>query len=187
MHDEQLTEFTRQWAAAEPTVLAYVRAIVRDPHLARDVVQATALVLCRKFEQWDSDRELLPWALGFAKTQILSHRRDAGRSRLVFDGSVLDAITAAWPEATAEVEPERAALRACLDTLTGEARELVRLRYDDDLPHAEVAERTGSTSGAVRTALTRIRRSLFDCITRRLRTLEENDATHERAHREVPG
>lgn len=172
MPDDPLSQFTREWTSAEPTVMAYVRAIVRDPHVARDIVQATALVLCRKVEQWNSDRDFLPWALGFAKTQILSHRRDAGRSRLVFDDSVLDAITAAWPEATVEVRPEQAALRGCLDTLPGEARELIRLRYDDDLPHADVAERTGSTSGAVRVALTRIRRTLFDCVTHRLRTHE---------------
>ncbi len=173
MHTEQMTQFTQHWTSAESVVTAYVRAIVRDPDLTKDIVQATALVLCQKFEQWNSDREFLPWALGFAKTQLLSHRRDAGRCRMVFDDSVLDAITAAWPDAMTEVQPEQAALRDCVDTLNGKAREMIHCRYHDDLSHAEVAERLGSTPGAVRIAILRIRRTLHDCVTRRLKEREQ--------------
>ena len=168
MHETQLTSFTQEWTIAEPAVMAYVRAIVRDPHLAKDIVQATALVLCQKFEQWDSDREFLPWALGFAKTQLLAHRRDSGRCRIVFDDSLIDAITSAWPHATAEVQPEQAPLRECLDSLPRQSRQMIQYRYYDDLSHTEVAEQMGSTPGAVRIALMRIRRTLFECVTRRL-------------------
>ncbi|MEZ6087345.1 MAG: hypothetical protein R3C05_04815 [Pirellulaceae bacterium] len=56
----------------------YVRAMVRDVHVASDIVQNIALVLLRKFEQWDPSCEFLPWAMGFAKFELLAFYRDKG-------------------------------------------------------------------------------------------------------------
>jgi len=170
LDNEQQVRFTQLWTEAQPAVAAYVRAVVRDAHVAKDIVQETALVLLRKFEQWDSRRDFLPWALGFAKFELLSHRRDAGRSRIVFDDALLDAITDSWPGVVAEFDGEQSALQECLETLAPKAREIVRLRFYDELKMPQVAEKVGSTAGAARIAMMRIRRQLQDCVSRRLQS-----------------
>lgn len=166
-HDEQ-EQFTRFWTEAQPSVAGYVRAVVRDPDVAKDVVQGTALILLRKFRDWDSSRPFLPWALGVAKFEILAHRRDAGRSRLVFDDALLDAVTEMWGKVAGEISAEQAALHDCLEKLPARSREIVRLRYFNDLEMAEVGKHLESTSGAMRIALMRIRERLQDCVQRRL-------------------
>lgn len=170
LDNEQQIRFTQLWTEAQPAVASYVRAVVRDAHVAKDIIQETALVLLRKFEQWDSSREFLPWALGFAKFELLAHRRDAGRSRLMFDDTLLTAITDAWPGAVAEIDGEQSALQECLETLAPKAREIVRLRYFDELGMPQVADRIGTTAGAARIAMMRIRRQLEDCVRRRLQS-----------------
>jgi len=170
LDDEQQVQFTQLWTEAQPAVGAYIRALVRDSHVAKDIVQNTALVLLRKFEQWDSNRDFLPWALGFAKFELLAYRRDAGRSRIVFNDTLLDAITESWPGVVAELDREQSALQECLETLAPKAREFVRLRFNDELKMPQVAEKVGSTAGAVRVAMMRIRRRLQDCVNRRLQS-----------------
>lgn len=168
--DTNQEQFTRLWTEALPTVAGYVLAVVRDSHVAKDLVQETALVLLRKFEEWDSSREFLPWALGVAKLEILAHRRDTGRSRVIFDDALLDAITTSWAKIATAVDDEQAALRDCLEKLAPHAREIVRLRYYDELKTPQIAEQLGSTAGAVRIALMRIREQLQSCVERQLRS-----------------
>ena len=170
LDDKQQLQFTRFWTEAQPAVAAYVRAVVRDSDVAKDIVQNTAVVLLKKFDEWDGHRGFLPWAMGFAKFEVLAHRRDTARSRIVLDEALLDAVTETWSSVVAEIDHEQSALQDCLETLAPRAREIVRLRYFEELQLPQVAERIDSTAGAVRIAAMRIRRQLLDCVNRRLGT-----------------
>ena len=172
--DEQL-QFTRLWTEAQPAVADYVHAVVRDAHAAKDIVQNTAIVLLRKFDEWDADRDFLPWAMGFAKFEVLAHHRDTARSRLVLDDTLLDVVTEIWPSVIAEVDREQSVLKDCLETLAPRAREIVRLRYFEEMKLRQIADQIDSTAGAVRIAMMRIRRQLLECVSRRFRP-EESEA-----------
>ncbi|MEZ6087346.1 MAG: sigma factor-like helix-turn-helix DNA-binding protein [Pirellulaceae bacterium] len=80
----------------------------------------------------------------------------------------MSALADAWPGVVATVSHEQSALQECLQALSPKSREIVRLRYFDDLNISQVAERLGSTAGAMRIALMRIRRQLANCVERRL-------------------
>lgn len=170
LDNEQHVSFTELWVNAQADVAAYVRAVVRDPHATTDIVQNTAVVLLRKFESWDSSRDFLPWAVGIAKFEILAHRRDSARRRVVLGDELLDSITEMWSSASAEIELEESALNECLENLDPKAREIVRLRYFEDLKTPQIADHVESTQGAVRVALMRIRRQLLSCVNNRLET-----------------
>ena len=166
--DEQQECFTRLWTEVQPSVSGYVHAMVRDDAVAKDIVQETALALLRKFPAFDPERKFLPWALGAAKFEIMGHRRDAGRCRIVFDDALLEQVTAAWGEVAPQIGDEEAALHTCLEKLARHAREVVQMRYFESLNSPEIAQRLGSTSGAVRVALQRIRVQLRECVERQL-------------------
>ncbi len=168
LDDEQQERFTRLWTEVQPAVSGYVHAIVRDPAVAKDLVQETALALLRKFPEFDAQREFLPWALGMAKFAIMGHRRDAGRCRVMFDDALLEQVTESWSEVAPVIGDEEAALHTCLEKLAGHARRVVQLRYFEALNSAEIAQRLGSTASAVRVALQRIRGQLRECVERQL-------------------
>lgn len=168
LSDAQQELFTRLWTAVQPAVAGYIRALVRDDPVADDLTQETALVLLRTFSSYDPQRPFLPWALNTAKFQILGHRRDEARCRVLFDGDLLDRITENWGDAAPQISGEQAALGECLETLAPHARKLLRLRYDETLDSTQIARQLATTAAAVRMALQRAREQLRVCVERRL-------------------
>lgn len=166
----QQERFTRLWTDAQPAVMGYVHAVVRDPAAAKDLVQETALTLLRKFTEYDSDRPFLPWALGVAKFQILGFRRDTARCPVMFDAELFERFTASWGEIAPRSNDHTAALQTCLSKLAARARQVVQLRYFEALDSNEIAARVGSNAGAVRVLLQRARDQLRVCVERQLRT-----------------
>ena len=54
----------RFWTQHQPTVGAYVLAMIPNFHQSEDVLQQVAVVLVREFDKYDTSRPFLPWALG---------------------------------------------------------------------------------------------------------------------------
>jgi RNA polymerase sigma-70 factor, ECF subfamily len=161
-HDQE--RFMRLWTDSQPAVGNYVQALLRDSDKARDVLQNTALVLFRRFAEYDGTRPFVAWALGIARFQVMGMHRDAARSLVVFDDQVLEKFTKAWAEMAPAMSDRSAALESCIARLAAHARRLVQLRYFEELNAEQIAQRLGGSSAAVRVALQRIREQLRVCI-----------------------
>lgn len=57
-----------------------------------------------------------------------------------------------------------AALRACVDALSDRSREMLALRYDEELNSDQIGQQVGLNGAAVRTAMRRARSALLKCI-----------------------
>jgi RNA polymerase sigma-70 factor (ECF subfamily) len=81
------------------------------------------------------------------------------------DEILLDQMEEIWaehdPSPTADLVE---ALRHCLERLSPNARELVKLRYQDGISGSRLAEVVNRQLNTVYVALSRIHRSLGDCI-----------------------
>ena len=67
------------------------------------------------------------------------------------------------------------ALHACIGELTPNARRLIDLRYRNGLSGVKLADTMGKQLNTVYVALTRIHRTLAECITRRVAQAQEGD------------
>ncbi len=159
----------RLWTAAQPAVSGYVRSLVRNRSMADEVLQETSLVLFRRFDEYDEQRPFVAWALGVARFQVLSLNRDAARSRVAFDTELLVRFTETWGELAPGASDRSLFLQDCIQRLAARARQMVRLRYYDELTAEEIARQIGGTGAAVRVALQRIRQQLRECVERQLR------------------
>lgn len=159
----------RLWTASQAPVANYLHALVRDRPTAEDLLQETALVLFRRFAEYDEKRPFLAWALGIARFKVMGLQRDAARSRLVFDDEALERFTETWAEQSAGPSGRGAALESCIETLADHAQRVVRLRYYDDLTADQIGEKLGGNGASIRVTLQRIRAQLRDCIERRSR------------------
>lgn len=168
MHDADHERFTRCWTQAQPAIAGYITAVVGDPHTADDVLQDVAVALLRTFPEYDPARPFIAWAMGIAKMQILSSRRDRARAAARLGDATATTLASDWEALLPEADARGRALAACVERLDRRGRELVALRYRDALEPQAIAARLGTTSGAVRTALARLRSALHDCIGRRL-------------------
>ena len=166
--NQKREEFTHYWLEAEPSVSAYVFASISSFHDAEDVVQRIAQELARRFDEYDSGRPFVGWAIWVAKSRVIDFYRSQNRTRVVFSDELLRQLADTIVKQADGRSHRREALEACLDELPPRSRRLLDLRYVEELSAAELARETGSTSGSIRVLLSRVRSVLASCIQRRL-------------------
>ncbi len=149
-------------------VLAYFQRRVACPHSAADLTAETfaAAFLARKrFKETGAPGTA--WLFTIAKRQLSGMIRrqqiDArARRRLGVDRVQLNDDALARIEELADLAPVAAALELAIEQLPPESIEAVRLRVQEELPYAEVAERLGCTEGAARVRVARALSQLAD-------------------------
>lgn len=141
--------------ALESPLLSYACRLAGDPGVAEDIVQEAFMKL---HEQFDDVREPRRWLYRAVHNAALNHRR---RSCKIIS---LDLPVAAGANETAADElPDTHSLpdeeiarwesvglvRLTLETLDERSRELVRLKFEENLSYKEISARTGLKVGHV--------------------------------------
>ena len=160
-HHEQ---FLRLYVECEESLRGFVRSLLPTLEDAREVMQNTAAVLWKKYDQLDDPKNFRRWAFGVARFEVLSYRRDKARDRHIFGEELI--IQLAEDSVKIEVDSDREikALKICLAKLPPKHSALVREAYDKDLKIKEIAEREGRTPMSVYKVLHRARMALTDCV-----------------------
>src|SRR5436190_23092920 len=96
--------FTLLWTATQPVVGSYIGSLVTDFQEAEDLLQEVALVLLRKFHEYDVSRPFVARALGVARFEILHARRQHARSFVAAQSELLENVTAAYTELAPELD-----------------------------------------------------------------------------------
>jgi len=160
-------EYLAKVTAVQRPLYGLIMTLVRRAADADDVLQETNLVLWRKAAEYDSAREFLPWAMQIARIQARSHLSKRQRLPLA-DSDLLDRIAAAAVAAQGRAEERRLALEGCLQKLPEKHRLLVASRYEPGASVNAIAAARATQPKAVSEMLRRIRRTLLDCIERKL-------------------
>lgn len=168
LDENQQIRFTQLWTGVQPVVSQYVGSLVKDQWAARDVVQNTSLTLLKKFSEYDETQPFLPWALGIAKYEVLSHRRDFARDRMVCDTEFLEQYTSRWAEIAPRMSGEITSLQACVSELKGRPRQILELQIHENQTSEAIADKLKISAANVRKILSRTRQSLKDCVARKL-------------------
>lgn len=166
MRDRE-SHFLRHYRRHENDIRAVIGSMVRDPQARQDILQDVALVLWKKFDEYDGVHSFGAWARGIAVRKVLQSFARARRVPVPVAPDVIESVIAAYDETEpGETEPSerQEALRRCLERLPDASRRLIELRYGKSLKLREVAERVGSTLDAAHKALSRIRDRLRDCV-----------------------
>lgn len=160
--------FTQHWRAAEPSISAYVFAVISGFHDAEDLVQQIAQETARRYDQYDPERPFLGWALWITKSRVIDYYRQRNRDRLVFSDDLLSRLGEVIANREDGRSERREALEHCLDSLPTRLRKLLDLRYVENAHSERIAESVGSTAASVRVTLTRLRDRLAACVRNRL-------------------
>lgn len=160
LHDDFLALF----AEHEPALRSFVRSLVPSLNDTSEVTQEVALVLWRKFGDFDAKRDFRKWAFGVARYEVLSFLRDRGRDRLVFNDDLVYKLADEAEGAGARHDAQRDALETCLQKLAEPQRALVLAAYTKGIRMDELAAGRGQTAMSLYRALYRIRQSLLECV-----------------------
>jgi len=163
-------EFLRLLSGAEGSIRRYIVTLIPNYSDVDDIMQETLVALWRRFGEYRRDQPFEAWAFRFAYYQVLSHRkRNAVRSKhLTFSDSVVQSLAADQEGAAATRSAELDALSKCVESLTEEGRELLKLRYATNVPVSKVARDTNQPAKRLYQALERVRMQLVQCVRMRL-------------------
>jgi RNA polymerase sigma-70 factor (ECF subfamily) len=167
-----MRDLARLWVQSQPAVSAYIAASVYDIHHAEDLVQEVAQVVAEKFGEFDRSLSFTSWALGIARHRLLKYYRSRARDRLVLNEAALSRLSESLERVEYEAEDRRAALRKCLERVTGRRREVLEMRYSANTRVTDIARHFGMSPDGVSVMLHRIRAVLFGCIQQQLAARE---------------
>jgi RNA polymerase sigma-70 factor, ECF subfamily len=152
-------------------VYSLIVRVVRDGALAEDLVQETFLRVWNRAQGFNAQRGALgPWLLAVARNRAIDYLRSAsGRERNALDLEEVD-----HPSLYTDMERDILAsdkarvIRAALEKLAPNQREVIELAYFEGLTQTEMAERMGQPLGTVktwvRTALKNLREEFGEAV-----------------------
>ncbi len=162
--DARYESFVALFAHYEPDLRRFIRSLLPTRTDADEVLQQTAIVIWRKFNQFDQETEFMKWACVIARFEALAYRRKMARDRLVFREDVLELMADEGAEEVSTRRAEHEALEECLGALPEKQRRFVTLAYTPGVNIKELAEEAGSTAAAFYMRLKRLRRQLMICV-----------------------
>lgn len=140
-------------ASHRPAVLRVARHLLGDPAVAEDVTQDVFVRLQLSLPGFRGDAELSTWMYRITLNLCRDHQRKARRSKV--DGRDLDTALTHAPrvddrrEEAIDAERRRDIVRAAIDRLPDDQKEVVLLRYLSDLSYADIARITATPQGTV--------------------------------------
>ena len=141
------------FAALESPLLGYALRYTGDPGQAEDVVQEAFMKLHAQFESVEKPR---PWLYRTVRNLALNRRRDAQKT-VSLESPVENESSAGMDPADPALLPDEQIIRLegiglvrlSLEALDERSRELIRLKFHEDLSYQEIAERMKLKSGHV--------------------------------------
>jgi len=140
------------FAALESPLLAYARRLLGDWAVAEDIVQEAFMKLHTQFQKVLTPQ---PWLYRTVHNLAVDHQRRT--NKIVFVGDSKDDEALSNDATDSQPMPDEqiarwegiGLVRLVLETLDERSREIIRLRFTEDLSYKEIAERMGLTIGHV--------------------------------------
>lgn len=176
MPDEPCSEndshelFVKLFARHESDLRRFLRSLLPTAADTDEVLQQTAIVIWRKFEQYDPDTIFMKWACVIARFEALAYRRKKAREKLVFREDILELMASEGEQELELRREEQMALDVCLKEMKDKDRRFIVLAHTPGVKVKDLAEQAGSTAAAFYMRVNRLRRALLGCVNRRLRS-----------------
>lgn len=161
-------EFVQLFSRNQRRIFLHILAQVGNPDDAEEILQETNVVIWSKCSHFTLGTNFIAWSFQIANFEVLRFRDKKRTSRLRFSDELLNVIASESEDSQDELDLRRTALQECLKKLRPKDRELIELRYEPGNRGNTVAESMGRPSNSVYQSFSRIRKTLFECVTRRL-------------------
>lgn len=138
------------------------------------LVQDVFTEALKSADRFDESKSFGAWLRGIARNLLLMNHRDSKRRLVSLDPAVLGRLdeAAARREAVDAVpdyaDVREAILRDCMKSLPDRSRKVLDLKYREGQDSRTISKSTGLQVGAVDMLLSRVRRALQDCVSRKL-------------------
>lgn len=158
-------QFFRLYVTHQRSIYAFIMANIRNFNDANDMMQEVAMVMWQKFDNLEQkDERFLAWGITIARNQLYRYYTRARKTRLVFDEELLSVIEKKCEEKLKTCPDHIYALQQCLTRLNGSHRELLTMKFGQQLTVQAISEKIQRSVSAVYKMITRIHLALQRCI-----------------------
>ena len=145
----------------------YIYTLLPSEEDTKDVLQEVCISISRKFGEYDKTRPFLPWACRFAYLKVLKfHEQQRPRRVVRLPMEVLELLAVTREEEEPVLAERLVALERCLEKLSALDRRLIQSRYVDRASTEQIAATFSQSRRTLFRNLERVRRLLFECISR---------------------
>jgi RNA polymerase sigma-70 factor (ECF subfamily) len=169
MTDDKYSRFLQLFMPAQLALRRFVMAHMPNFHQSEDVLQEIALILWRKFDDYDGESEFVAWAFGIARNKILASKRDFARRHEV----ITDELSGKLEDKLAGFANEESRylkyMDGCMAKMPELQRSVIRMKYFNEYSIERIAITVGRSNMAIRGLLCRMRDALAECIRNAMR------------------
>ncbi len=169
-----MKDFEQRTHVERRALVGYLYALSRDYHLAEDMAQETLLIAYRKREHYFPEADLGAWLRAIARNVWKRERKARAQGPLFVEGleKLADDLFPASLYSDPQWQREKEALKDCMQGLKPADRSLIHEHFGSGRRYSELARRARRTISWVKVRMFRARRSLADCIERKLARAE---------------
>ncbi|MBX2853014.1 MAG: sigma-70 family RNA polymerase sigma factor [Phycisphaeraceae bacterium] len=150
-------------------LMAYIRSIVPDYHIAEDVFQEISILAVRKADEINDQSHLMAWLRLSARHRSINASKKNNRRGLPLDEELATKLDDAWSAYDEKhLSEEGEALERCIGQLTANAKRLVHLRYSEGMTGEQLAKQLNRPTTSTYVMLSRVHATLRKCIQDRL-------------------
>ena len=161
MTKEVSDDFSALLTASQPRIYGFIFKRVGNHDLAKEILQDTNLVICKKADDFQSGTNFIAWVFRIAHFQILSQRQKANSKPFLSDQTI---ELLSDPKEENVFDDKLSALNICLKDLSDDNRQLIMKRYSGKFSVQDYAQESGKRENAISKVLHKIRHSLSRCI-----------------------
>lgn len=145
-------------------IYAYILSLVRNYHDADDLLQETVQTMYQKYQDSLPINDFVAWGIQIAKFKILNYRKKMSNSHVSYDERLFESCLALLDEESKDYDGRMDRLGQCLKRLRPRAKELVKLRYYQDLKPRQISLLLGLSVANIYKAMSRIHGQLLECM-----------------------
>jgi RNA polymerase sigma-70 factor (ECF subfamily) len=142
--------------------------MVHNRENAEELLQETATILWSKFDEYKEDTNFGAWAISIARLKTLEFFRERKKSRMVFDDTFYEKVSAQAKELSDDLPVRAEALKNCIDKLGGNQKKLLSQRFRKGLAIKKISQLTGRPLGSLYHFFSRMIIGLRNCVEKRL-------------------
>lgn len=154
-------------------IYGFILTLVPNLSDAEDILQESALVMCRRFREFQSGTSFLAWAITIARNQIYSYRKKQyNHSKLQFNEDVTSELISFTAEKIQFMDKRIHALEECLQKLNHNDKKIIEHRYETGAKIRDIARQSGRPEQGLYKSVARIHNLLRLCVERTLSSWE---------------
>ncbi len=164
--------FGKLFEADKNRLYCYIYAYVSDAAAADDIFQETCLTLWKEFSKFEEGTSFSKWANSIAFNRVRVFRRNQNKYELgLTDDFLLEfSDNISIIENSFESREYRwRYLEQCIGKMSSSFKPIYKSFYIQNLMAHQIAEDTGRSIYAIRKVIHKIRKTLFDCVEKKLK------------------